>query len=513
MKNRIESIAQLFGTLKDTIIKEDFTKLECEVKLIIQQTPTDITLQSLLPACSDRDSWRLQMITDGDDDLFDLRAGINIADAYDKNHIIPYHGDEVSLMYTILKSKRNDIITVYDFNQFLNYIKELTITAAFNAIQNNLDEKLVVEIWSEQYERFYTGSIAFIKKDDAQTECIILNKDKERRKEKCKELCQWNNRFTNLTPEDFFIVDRETDSPLSLIFDQLSMLLSLCYVADFSSVDRNCLTLRLSGYKTMTIKSYMVKTEDMHFNTDSAKQWYKIYDWCYTGGYTSERLCIARNIISLNCSNTNELSLNALTLDAIKSNFKIFEKDNVRQYINVRNDISQTLLAMQEKVNAIVEGFTGDFHKSVISLGTFFLTVMVVRVIAKGDITGGFTGNIVLLSFAFIVLSFVNLIYSRMLLERKEKLFTKHYEQLKDRYSQLLSEEEIQKVFEDSDPKKVGTHANYIQWQKNRYTWIWAIALLVFALLLVLMWCYNLFETSNVVKIFKMIIKCYTRNT
>lgn len=512
MKNRIEAIAQLFGTLKGSIIKEDFTKLECEVKLIIQQTPTEITLQSQLPACSDRDSWRLQMITDGDDDLFDLRAGTNIADAYDKNHLIPYHGDEVTLMYTILKSKRNDIITVYDFNQFLSYIKGLTITAAFNAIQNNLGEKLVVEIWSEQYERFYTSRIAFIKKDDTQPELVLNNTDRERRKEKCEELCKWNNRVTNLMPEDIFIVYREAESQLSWIFDQLSILLSSFYVADFLSVDNTNLTLKLSGYKMMTIEFQMVKTEELCFNTDSTTQWYKIYDWCYTGGYTSERLCIARNIISLNCTSTNELMLNASTLDAIKSNFKIFEKDNVRQYIKVRNDISQTLLAMQEKVNTIVEGFTSDFHKSVISLGTFFLTVMVVRVIAKGDITGGFTGNIVLLSFAFIVLSVVNLIYSRKSLDKKEKLFTKHYEQLKDRYSQLLSEEEIQQVFEDSDPKKVGAHANYIQWQKNIYTWIWAISLFVFAALLISMWCYNIFETSNVVKVFKTIVKCCIKN-
>lgn len=511
MKNKVEAITQLFGTLSSISIREDFAQLVGEVKLIMQQTPAENALQSLLPTVSDRDSWRLQMITESGDDLFDLRTGANIADACSENLLKPYYGDEVTIMYTIIKTKHNDIITIYDYNLFLDYIKGLTITAALTAIQNRLDEKLVVEIWSEQYERFNTCSIAFIKKDDTLPQ-LIVNKDRERRKEKCKELCQWDNRVPNLLPDDIYIVYRETESPLSQIFDQLSILLSSCYVADFSSVDRIGLTLRLSGYKMMMIESHIVKTQNLCFNTASAMQWYKIYDWCYTGGYTSDRLCIARNIISLNCINTNELSLNASTLDAIKSNFKIFEKDNVRQYIKVRNDISQTLLNMQEKVNTVVEGFTGDFHKSVISLGTFFLTVIVVRVIAKGDIAGGFTGNIVLLSFAFIALSAVNLIYSRKSLDRKEKLFTKHYEQLKDRYSQLLSEEERQKMFDDSDPRKVGTHANYIQWQKKRYTWIWAIALMVFALLLVYMWCYNLFEVSNVAKILKTIVICCTKN-
>ena len=68
-------------------------------------------------------------------------------------------------------------------------------------------------------------------------------------------------------------------------------------------------------------------------------------------------------------------------------------------------------------------------------------------------------------------------------------------------------------MFEDSDPKKDGTHANYILWQKNRYTWIWAIALVVFALLVAWLWFYNLFETSNIGEILKAIVKCFTKNT
>ena len=284
-------------------------------------------------------------------------------------------------------------------------------------------------------------------------------------------------------------------------------------MADYSSLDKYSMTLRLSGYKMMIMESETVKASLLKLDTDSVRQWYKIYDWCYTGGYTSDRLSIARNIISLNCQDIDKLKLNVSTLDSIKSNFKIFEKDNVRQYIKVRNDVSKTLLDMQEKVNTIVEGFTGDFHKSVISLGTFFLTVIVVRVIAKGDIPEAFTGGVALLSLAFIVLSAVNLVYSRKTLDRKERLFTKHYEQLKERYSQLLSEEEKQKMFEDSDPRKDGTHANYILWQKNRYTWIWAIALVVFALLVAWLCCYNLFETSNIGEILKAIVKCFTKNT
>ena len=511
MKEKVEAIAQLYGEQKRVSIKEDFAQLVCEVELTLKSTPDEKTLQILLPNISGRDSWRLQLITDGDDDLYDLRAGDDIAKACGENKLRPYYDEDVTLTYSITKTKHNDTLTIYDYALFLNHINGLAVTESLNAFQNKLAEKLVLEIWSEKYERFNTSSIAFIKKDDEQP-ILTGNDDGKKRKEKCEELCQWNNRCTNLTPEDLHIVNKEADGKFSGLFDQLCLLLCSCFIADFSSMDKMRLTLRLSGYKMMMMESQSVKTKDLEFDTTSMEQWYKIYDWCYTGGYTSDRLSIARNIISLNCPNINKLKLNNSTMDAIKSNFKIFEKDNVRQYIKIRNDVSKTLLDMQERVNAIVEGFTGDFHKSVISLGTFFLTVIVVRVIADGDIAGAFTGNIALLSLTFIALSAVNLIYSRMSLCRKEKLFTKHYEQLKQRYSQLLSNEEKQKMFEDCDPRKEGTHANYILWQKNRYTCIWAIALVVFALLVGWMWCCNLFETSNIGEITKAIMRCFTKN-
>ena len=218
------------------------------------------------------------------------------------------------------------------------------------------------------------------------------------------------------------------------------------------------------------------------------------------------------NIKGLNCFDCLTLKLNPSTLDAIKSNFRIFEQDNVRQYIKVRNDLSKDLLDLQDKINNIVEGFTGDFRKNVVGLGTFFLTLVVVRVVANGQWKGAFSTQIVLLSFVFIALSVVLLIYSRRNLEQREKLYTKHYGQLRERYKLLLSNEEADKIFEDSDPNKVGTHSNYINCQKKTYTLIWIVMLVVLSLFLVGVWCFNLFESTNLFKIIKAIVLCCTKN-
>ena len=60
---------------------------------------------------------------------------------------------------------------------------------------------------------------------------------------------------------------------------------------------------------------------------------------------------------------------------------------------------------MQREVNAIVDGFASDFKKNILAVFTFFFTVVIVRVISKGDFTGGFTTPVFILSLIFLALS------------------------------------------------------------------------------------------------------------
>lgn len=513
MKEQIISIAQHFGNILEAKYTEDFLLFKSEIRLTLAKIPLAEEFQSLLPSTAERDTWRLRLLTiETNDDLFDVRNGSNIAVDYDINKLESYIDEEVCLEYSIFKEKNNGIITIYEYSEFLEYSQNLYVPDFISVYKNHLDNQLILEIWSDDAEQFVTSSIAVIKRGDSMPnlegkENALLRIDES------KAYCQWNNRLSNLLPEDVFVVKRDNTGVLAHLFDQMCLLLSALYVADFSSVDKSGIQLRISGFKMMTVETHSSKMREMAFDVGaSLQQWYKIYDWCYAGGYTIDKLCIARNIISLNCIKNECLSLNPSTYDAILSNFKIFEKDNVRQYIKVRNEVSKILLDLQDKVNSTVETFTGDFRKNVVGLGTFFLSVVVVRVVANGKWYGAFSTQIVVLSFIFVFISFVVLCYSRCAIDKKEKLYTKHYDQLQRRYKALLSEEEIKELFEDSNPNKTNTHSNYILWQKKVYTWIWAGALLVISVFLTLVWCYNMFESTKIFNILKTIIECCIKN-
>ena len=511
MKTKVLAIASLFGDATQKECCENFQKWEGQFCLTLKKTPEKNDLLAALPAVSERDNWRLRMLCEAGDDLFDIRKGSDIDAVYDVNQIQPYIEGNVRLVYSIEKSKTEGVLTVYDIAQFVLYIKDLAVTGFFNALYNVLQDKLVLEVWDGEYEQFETQSLAVIKRGEPIPR-LGFDKEKRKRTDVCGRYCQWSTKLPGLLPEDAHIEDSQKEGELAKYFRQACLLLSACYVADFSGVEKNAWRIRISGFKTLFSEGNVAKVPDLAFDGTSVDQWFDIYDWCYTGGYTSDRLTIARNIISLNCPDFSKLELNKSTLDAIKSNFRIFEQDNVRQYIKVRKDVSSDLLALQDKINSIVEGFTGDFRKSVVGLGTFFLTLVVVRVIAGGQWYEPFSNQIVALSLIFLALSVVILVYSRKTLDKKEQLYTKHYGQLRERYKQLLSTEEADKIFEDDDPNKLATHSNYIQWQKNRYTWIWALTLVAFFVFLVAAWCYNLFETTNICKIIKCILTCCTKN-
>lgn len=514
MKTSTLRIANLFGDTvpeSPSVFREDFQRLECEIRFKLTKIPEKEVLLSVLPQIPERDGWRLSIVSDSDEDLLDLQPNMSLDQVYDTNKLKSYNDEEVRLVYTIEKKKREGVLTIYDLHEFTSYIEGQAAKEFYSAIFSNLQEKLVLEVWGGDYEQFYTASIAVIKK--GQVIPKLAEQDLPRKRvDDCGKYCQWATKLPAILPEDLHIIEKPKEGELAKMFDQLCLLLSVCYVADFSSAERESLIIRISGFKTFVSELDKVKVRDLAFDTVSVEQWFEIYDWCYTGGYTSDRLVIARNIISLNCTDSLSLKLNPSTLDAIKSNFRIFEQDNVRQYIKVRNDLSKDLLDLQDRINNIVEGFTGDFRKNVVGLGTFFLTLVVVRVVANGQWTGAFSTQIVALSFVFIALSVVLLVYSRLNLEKKEKLFTRHYDQLREWYKSLLSEEEAEKIFVDRNPKIVGTHTNYIQWQKKKYTWIWIGTLVAMSLFLIGVWCYNLFESTNLFKIIKAIVSCCTKN-
>lgn len=176
------------------------------------------------------------------------------------------------------------------------------------------------------------------------------------------------------------------------------------------------------------------------------------------------------------------LSLNKDTFYSILSNYQIFEKENSLQYIELRNKISEILLGLQEKIDKISNDYVDGMMKSIFTVFSFIITTIVIRMIAKQDIIKGFSFPILVLMSALVVASFLHMLLYRNIVSKKIKLFKRHYEQISMRYNKLLCKNELEKVFEDSNPDMSDSHASILQSRMKWITWIWSLIVVSFGI-------------------------------
>ena len=506
MIKEVDSTISLFSEAEDihTVSYETWDKFECKSTITLKRIPKVEDLIRVLPLISNRDSWRFIIESEYGDAIFDINS--NSGSLENKkiwDELEPYIHNQIGVIYTVSKHISDNTLTVYEENLFAEHLRNSKLLVFLNVVNKRLGNGLNIEVWTEDFSAFYSRTINFIPKDgQAQANNIEVRQSRNNLQ---KNYCQSDGLNFVILPEDFLM--NSTSNDISLLFRKACVVLSMLYVCDSTKIDDD-VEFHLCGYKTLRTKLSALKLNDLEIDDVYCEKWYDIYNWAYSGGYTLDRLSISRNIISLNCNANNIVSINESTFRSIKSNFKIFEQDNVRQYIKVRNEVSNMLISMQKEINTIVDGFTSDFKKNIIAVSTFFLTVIVVRVISKGDFTGGFTTPVMILSIIYLCISLGLLYYSRRELERKKNLFEKHYDQIKERYKILLSDEELKEMFEDSDPNKLQSHANYIEWQKDVYTKIWLGSIVALTLFVVFVWMMNLINDESICKLIRSVIKC-----
>ena len=506
MSKEINNILSLFANEEEFNIEshETWDEYECKSTITLKKVPLMKDLISVLPHISNRDSWRFTIESQYSEEIFDISSiSGSLENNAIKEDLEPYLDDQINIIYTVSKHLRDNTLTLYEESLFTEHLQNSKLLVFLNAVNKRFKNGLNIEVWTDTFSAFSSRTINFIPKGgQAQVNNIEVRQSRNNLQ---KNYCQSDGLNFVILPEDLLM--NSTSNVISLLFRKACVVLSMLYVCDSTKIDDD-VEFYLCGYKTLRTKLSALKLNDLAIDDVYCEKWYDIYNWAYSGGYTLDRLSISRNIISLNCNANNIVSINESTFRSIKSNFKIFEQDNVRQYIKVRNEVSNMLISMQKEINTIVDGFASDFKKNIIAVSTFFLTVIVVRVISKGDFTGGFTTPVMILSIIYLCISLDLLYYSRRELDRKKNLFEKHYDQIKERYKILLSDEELKEMFEDSDPNKLQSHANYIEWQKDVYTKIWLGSIVTLTLFVVFVWIMNLINDGSICKLIQSVIKC-----
>lgn len=504
MERQFKQLVRLFSDNEDIPINfiESWESMEISTSIILHKIPDLNTLLTPISFISARDLWEIKIIDESESTILNIHSASEKLDNI--NEIKAYKESTVSIKFIITKEIKNSKLSIYSICRFSEYLRDSSLFTFFNILNKRLKQILILECINDKIEPLNTESISVVYKDD-KSELVGLC-DKVKRIHLIEGLIHWGAYKLQLLPEDIY--PSNSTNPLYNIFKQASACLLAMYLFDHAAISDNALNLKLCGFKSLSYTIDATKLSELNIDQDTIAQLYQVYEWGMSGGHVADKFSISRNILSLNLD-TTQIIITSDIIDAIRSNFKVYEKENVQQYIQLRNELSTLLIDLQTKVNDIAQNFTTDFKNNLLVLVSFFASVIVFGVISEARPLAYFSNHIIILSYCFLLISFFYWLYSFNELKKKTKLFYKHYDQIKNRYSTLLVGAELKDIFEECHPDKYESRQSYIEWQKHWFSCLWIASIIILFIGLSIL---LLFNNKNIITIIKTIIVCFLKN-
>jgi hypothetical protein len=469
----LSPILYLFDYLTDSLeVSEDFSELKAKFSLKNYKEILSVDLDPIKHLVNARDELLISISVGGGEPI-DCYLNVNEAVFFDElstamsireNELI-----EVTLLLT--KKQNKGTLSVYCPEEFILYLQCGSLSGLLYDFYGAIAKDGTILFEYQTTGPFVsTSTIQFSSITDTKS---ISKIDREKPIKNAKSVCHFNylSKY-NILPEDFSI-NRSDSDELKRLFDRLSTVLSIAFLFDITTIDENVIASRLNGYKSISIN------EDWGNITDkSASEYFSIYQWVYGSGSLNDKLGLARNIISLHLEDTAKIELKGLPYSSIQSSFIVYQKQNIKQYIEIRNKISDQLVAFHDRANKIIDGFASGFQKSALALVTFYISAVILKVLKQDTLVNVFSIDAAILSTGFIVCSGVYYFVSKWEVNAQRSRFIESYENMKERYKDLLDDQDINRILRDD--KDFGRDLDFIDNKGKRYSLLWFFTLGIF---------------------------------
>lgn len=371
----------------------------------------------------------------------------------------------------IKKVYKNKLISIYSLDEFSDYLYSLSLhdlLKKFSKYDGYINFVLIKEtssINSSSNMISFISSLDYNKTNYNPIENDILNKR--------LQICNFeNNTEFNFEPFNFKL-DNSINNKLDLLFEKLSIIFSLISIFDLSFIESNHVQLTLLG------KIYKKYTLDFNtLNIENLSNIYKIFKWVYGDKNINDRILIARNVLGSYLISNNDIQISSDILKAIESNHKIYLKENFEQYVNIKNNIIDSLLQVEAEIIALLNSFTDNFIKNIIAICTFIFSIIILNSFSDKKFDNIFTKDITIISLAIIFLSFIFLYATCKDIKFKYEIVQKITNNISLNYKDLLTDNEVDKIFTDYQSI---TYVKSSLFKKiNFFKTLWIIVLVIF---------------------------------
>lgn len=408
-------------------------------------------------------------IVDPDDNELNWKTNVPLDN--DKYLSFSNYLDPSDLLTIKIQIEKNIIdgrMSIYNYQSFCADMINNSLYKFMDIISRLLNdlEHLVFEVMDEDIY-WCTRSITFSHKID-----IIQNNNCFNRMERMA-LCHTSSYFNSsnnikLIPEDFFIITNCKNNPFTLIFSKIVTILSVCYISTLATLDENKLMVQISGQRNL---SFNYQINEIEYNNSV----FKIYNWSYTDGNSIDKLIIVRNIISLHCKYSNLLEVDDGTISSIQSNYNLYLKDNVNQYLNLKKELSTFIRDIVAQIGDYSTLILNKFKGNLIAIFGFLFTVVITKIGTTQKWNDVFTKDTLYIIEIVLIGSFVYLILCFVEARYKTKKILQSFTLIENNYKNVLSDKEIEESLCVIDISKI-----YNNVKRSMITWsfVWGIILI-----------------------------------
>jgi hypothetical protein len=353
-----------------------------------------------------------------------------------------YPDDEIRISIHIKKTPSGNRFSIYDYHSFADDLTKRPILEVMGWFSDLLKDKS--ELFFEVFDydiSLSTRTIAFESYGNSVFSPAI---DRNERISLCRDMSAFYNMDKyELIPDDFIITGiKRAGEELVPLFDKISTILSLLYVVSSSTVDDEGICLQINGQRTL---KNSLAFEDIVKN----KKWISTYDWIYDKGNTTDKMLIANNVMSLYCKYDSFINTDEVMFEAIKTNYRLYLRNNVTQYLDLKRDISKFIQETVSQVGDYSLSILSKFKNNLIAMAGFLFTAVLTQIGSQNGFKDAFTKEALWLFELFLVGSIIYLIICLIESIYQIKNVKIGYEEIKNNYNDILSPFEIREAFQN----------------------------------------------------------------
>lgn len=455
-------------------LSERFDRFEVKLQRSITSVEARAHAEAILEALAElpaRDRFALTVEISGDARMIgELAKRSEVSE-----HIENFHedGEAIEFRIEILKEVAEQRLSVYSPAAFGAYLESTPLADVFIALSKRFQDRLIFECYSGAPGKG-SSTLSFVKAGEAIPDAPATLTWRQRALALLQDNAFRTGNIGTLVPQDFAVSQPIGVGALDAFMGRASAVLSAMFLSNFSDLRGDQLSYRITGYKLLA--GTVGNLSDL---VDDVATFQRVADWAYGAEGNSDKVGLARNVISLCVQRLEEVPAHPEIWDAIQSNYQIYLKENIATYLEVRNKLAELLAESTHKTHSLVEGLLDSIRNGVLVVLTFLLTVVVINGLKDTGLQVIFSIEYLAIAVALLVLSSLAIWAScRDALSRFEQGATATTDLLRRMYAHVMVATEL----EDQVEPTIKSNRAYIKRQAKKYQAFWFVFALLVAL-------------------------------